>query len=626
MENSITRRTIVHLTQRGNTKTEKVRKVIYNIRGKKPANKFSISEIEQEVNKLKKVARSAEGKTEIQIGFRTSALNHMFKPVILKKDSDMLTQFVARPQNVEYEEFLDDGLFVNKKERNVKNFWIIITQVLPKGGTSNGNNCLWRCLVKSGFKSAFSKPSFLRLFLRIPSNEPIDFGYTSKIEKHLNCGIFVSGDFERVPNGEFKQNIYLNLINGHYSINKKGGAINKIGYMSSPDRDIVIFTKSETGYTCFSGKGWNECEDIKEYEKKDYVSIQLKNAIKALIRNKDEKDALTSQGIELNCEWAYNELKIEITKIKQISNGSINMFRSGWITETIRHLINYFMNNRHIVPDTITPDEAEWIMNATTGSYFIKRSNTPGTHIKYDQRNSFPYILSLPSFNVPFKQGEFKVLPQIAVRDERPKFGIYRCTVEGGNPKFKYNKNNHYTNFDVTMARKLGLHVQLMEDGQPNALLYSVADKCMKGSQLYGEYVKQIYQLRLEHPECKLLKHLLSQIHGTLAEKIYDTKKIETGEEVNVELENNEIIYQEYPSCDGEEYIMKTLNLNKLYKTNHSRMFPFLLARQRLNMFCHFIQPHWEKIIEFRTDGGSFNAVIPEFENQSTELGSIVRK
>jgi hypothetical protein len=203
--------------------------------------------------------------------------------------------------------------------------------------------------------------------------------------------------------------------------------------------------------------------------------------------------------------------------------------------------------------------------------------------------------------------------------------GIWRCHISGSSPRFRFNGTDYYTHLDIEIAHKEGLTTDLIIDGQPNFLAYP-KETLLNGSQLFGEYIDWIYKLRCEHPDAKLFKPLISQIHGALAEKrryTHNLKAEETG--FCLDLGDREIEDYKFPEDDGT-LTVKTFDINRMYKTNYARMFPFLLSYQKANIYNVVFSKYWDKIISFRTDGGVFSERIPEFDNNPIALGAVIPK
>jgi hypothetical protein len=208
---------------------------------------------------------------------------------------------------------------------------------------------------------------------------------------------------------------------------------------------------------------------------------------------------------------------------------------------------------------------------------------------------------------------------------ERLSIGIYRCIVGGHSPRFVYNAENYYTNYDLTIAHKEGLEVTIIEDGSPNALLYPSKSKTIRGSQLFGEYIDWIYGLRTQHPDCKLFKPLLSHIHGTLSEKMIRTTTYDADDNAtfHINLQENEKMYSWVPK--DAQLVVKTHLTDRFYHSDFARLQPFLMSKQRLIIYDRVLSKYWDDLISFNTDGGEFKQKIKEFENEPS-LGAFVRK
>src|ERR1043165_7698786 len=75
-------------------------------------------------------------------------------------------------------------------------------------------------------------------------------------------------------------------------------------------------------------------------------------------------------------------------------------------------------------------------------------------------------------------------------------YGIYHAQIEYNtkNTLFqRYNKYNRYTHIDLSRAKELGLKVELIQDGSPNALVYEKETR-IPGEVIFGEYVNFLFK------------------------------------------------------------------------------------------------------------------------------------
>ena len=58
---------------------------------------------------------------------------------------------------------------------------------------------------------------------------------------------------------------------------------------------------------------------------------------------------------------------------------------------------------------------------------------------------------------------------------------------------YRYNKHSRYTHIDLSRAKELGLNVELIQDGSPNALVYEKETR-VPGEVIFGEYVNFLFK------------------------------------------------------------------------------------------------------------------------------------
>jgi hypothetical protein len=96
-------------------------------------------------------------------------------------------------------------------------------------------------------------------------------------------------------------------------------------------------------------------------------------------------------------------------------------------------------------------------------------------------------------------------------------FGIYHVKIYDIDFRtFKENKKNWYTHTDLNYAKtKLKLKISLIEDEEPNALLYD-NKKLMTGNKLFGPFINYLFEFKKAgHKE---IKKYISSLWGTLSQ------------------------------------------------------------------------------------------------------------
>ena len=291
----------------------------------------------------------------------------------------------------------------------------------------------------------------------------------------------------------------------------------------------------------------------------------------------------------------------------------------------------------HYVEDVIF-SEYEWLEKAVTGGYIDTYQKGIFDHVKaYDQKNSYNSVLMLPQFYIPTRIGDFEIRKNYLFQKSisNLSYGIYRCIVTGTHPFFRYNKNNYYTHFAIKIVADLGLKIDLIEDGQPNCLLWPqkkviagtrrpdthFIPKSWSASRFVGDYIKVFNEARLKHPECTILKSFSSTLHGYLVKEHYEPQ-LKIG--INDPMPELPKVCEIIDVFDDGEFITLTIiNHLRCYETPLARLKPFLYDRQRLEMYEKVLKPFGNKIIKICIDGFLSATIIPAFENNHPVMGNI---
>ncbi|GET64986.1 hypothetical protein GLOIN_2v1472929 [Rhizophagus irregularis DAOM 181602=DAOM 197198] len=127
--------------------------------------------------------------------------------------------------------------------------------------------------------------------------------------------------------------------------------------------------------------------------------------------------------------------------------------------------------------DPLDPVEAEWISDAIMGGLIWADNEWKGYGRQYDVTSLYPNHRGYALY------GLFRASSQ----------GAPKGKVSGNDILFRQNKRGVYTFIDLQRAKKLGLDIQLIQDGKPNALIYDREARIPgtftnPGSPFKGEY------------------------------------------------------------------------------------------------------------------------------------------
>lgn len=374
---------------------------------------------------------------------------------------------------------------------------------------------------------------------------------------------------------------------------------------------------NEDGYGTMTGETHKEIKTLKT----PYIQVPRS---KMDIKQDPTAGPKDNKWIPIPLNELYDEFVKDADGLKKITNGLINMYRTGRDVQTAMHLAFHFLNNKKMVAEPITMEEEEWMDEASMGA-IIFHEPYKGPACKLDINSSYPSIYSDVKFLIPYKKGIFRNVK----KSELPSYytiGIWRALVEYPDdnkkwPKlFKINETNKYTHYELNYAQEIGLIVELIEDDDPNHLYYP-RDGCYTGSQCFKEYTTLLYKIKKENPELsKRCKSLLNLLWGGLCQPNSFKLRVDS----NFEVKEDSIVKCFRP-IDDEFYEATLIKKNKPYSTNWARMKPFLMAKGRITL-ARLMYPHIDNIYRAHTDSfliGCDVDNIPKEYKISKELGEL---
>ena len=346
----------------------------------------------------------------------------------------------------------------------------------------------------------------------------------------------------------------------------------------------------------------------------------------------------TSKYVPIKCpehrtlEEAHSDFVKQADKLKEQSNGLINLYKTGTLKRASLALFFYMANKNEYVPEELTDMEIEWLNNTNHGQLvYLEPAEGSPLDVKdmplhsYDINAFYNSLMRDVHFKIPIKQGTFKTIESKDFNKlQFFQYGIYRVIIE--QPRkvtlepdmdeddyekyfhyrtckkiFRFNKNNYYTSIDLNVAKKLKLNMSIIEDGTHNFLSYG-SGTTLTGSQLFGFFVKDLYKLRTEtkNKDFKLIMNLLwgSLCETNISHYQYDVTK--GGINIDIDTKKYDILNQYFvrDNIFKIEYCKK----NNYYKYPWARMKPFLLAfgRQKLG---RVMMPYIDTVMTVNTDG-----------------------
>lgn len=356
----------------------------------------------------------------------------------------------------------------------------------------------------------------------------------------------------------------------------------------------VLNDKSKLQYITES-KEWIDDKklkyDIKERRNKQYVIVEC---FKCGWNLDSDIHKNNNECIREYCNYA--------TQIKKITNGVINFYITGTTTLAALKLFYALLGeDKYKKFQEVDDEEYKWLEAASMGGLMYCEKGYEGPGYEYDVNSHYPSIMQnmLP---IPFKKGSYQTI------SEFPKIiecGIYRCKITGNINKylFRLNNENYYVHTDICTARTLGYNIELINDGNYNALIYNKEDT-FTGCSIFYKYVKYLYDLK-EHYDKKnyyslnlIFKLILNCLWGKLSESNIIQYKIKIGEDLKLR-KGEDIISVDF---DGKYSIFTISKAGRYYAGDLPRIKPFLTSYGRYFIRSK-LKPFVDDCVRIHTDG-----------------------
>ena len=480
--------------------------------------------------------------------------------------------------------------------KTFKSFRIYYVHAPRRGGNDKNNDCLYKCLKQVLYdKLPWKTASTFKKFLGIKRNDKIDIKDIGKIDERLRgYKINVTGDYIYTSPKANGKEINIKLVGGHYSLNTDGCL--RIFGIAYEEKKPMLYYRYENKVYCYDAERGDQVLSTEEF-KTNYRMTKESIYIPVPV------DKPTEEGKQLkhmvpSLKVQYDEWIKAADELKEETDGLINLYKTGSEAKTALNLFDRF--NKTVRPDPILQDEAKWNQEATSGS-LIWYDTYEGEAYKYDIVSRYPSTMQHKLMFFPVKRGTFVKIDE----QEKYGYGIYRCIIEPNEKTnkyfkklFRFNKHNKYTHIDVERAKELNLTVKLIQDDQPNALMYKKTD-LLTGSQLFGDFVKLLFPLKQK--KIKKAKIILNILWGALCQ--INQIPLYLNESSNDELliESDRDILAINP-IDENNIKLDIVRYSNYYETNFARIAPYLLARGRALLSRH-MEPNIEHIRRVHTDG-----------------------
>lgn len=420
-----------------------------------------------------------------------------------------------------------------------------------------------------------------------------------EIEKYFHVNIHYSS---YKTNHTFIKNLYLNGSFSDLEI--------KQNYMRLPvinpcfgnnERQLCICDTKNNPIKCYTIDNYFEIDECIQLKSMNYFYYSLKN-MERIFPNLSPHDI---------CKKIINYSK----HLLEISHGKINLFKTGSFNNTIKCLIS--LSIKGIVPENIEENEVELLNNASTGQYVLEKEFTSPTY-HYDQNCSYPYFLQSSSLFIPTSPPISKKIIDFEtnLKNHSLPYGIYKCKIENETIMTRVFKSKKYfTHWDLYIIHSEKIKIHLEED------TYYSYDTGFSGHYLFGDYVNEIYELKIKYgSQNPLIKLLLSPLWGVLCQQKKPksiTIPIDEIPNTQFDCENSTII----SNIDSWKIIYDKY---KYFETRLARFKPFLISLQKWYIYQEY-KKHEDTIMAIYTDSFFSSKKIEEYENDNNTLGVMRR-
>jgi hypothetical protein len=339
------------------------------------------------------------------------------------------------------------------------------------------------------------------------------------------------------------------------------------------DKKICFFKSNGTDNTIYNGKEYSTIDNRTKNE---------------MIKRPYDYDYILVPYEGKDYETDYKEYIKMIDDINKLTDGKINMYRTGSYSNTALCLFNSMNNNKEY--DKVMPYEFPYLEN---GGGVRVGEPYKGVAYKYDINSYYPSILNSKTAKFPISPGKLTDITTEDIKQKRfVKFGVYHAEIECDNPKmFTTISTNMYSHSEINYAKQLGLNITIL--GQ---CITWDEDQLRTFNSIFGDYVDYLYPLKKKH---KGFKSILNSLWGSLVQKrggviTYRCKWEDLNPDKQIIIKTNPI---------DDEYCMLTEKIKiSFFKTTYARLNPFLLGLARVQMHKTFCKIGYDKLLWSHTD------------------------
>ena len=527
---------------------------------------------------------------------------------------------------------LDDAIYDFDDQYNTQNvvqdaqYFLLYSFKNPskKGGDSDGylNDCLWKAL-RDAFKYDMSKfpkeiksKVGLKEYLGLERNDKISYKLVRDkivpLLKDNNISLQLYGDY-KITTEILDTNIDIILKHGHYSVsideNENEDKLIELRKKLLKDKEMCkyiqrkdqIFTyyldnqnSNDIKYFKYNGKKLEEIDRFKLFKKMRYHT--------AIECTKDDY------------KQKHEEYIAMVDELLTVTKGKINLYQFRNLRSCSFHFFTELIKDKNFIIEDLDPLEQDWLHQ-----YF---SVGGGAHIYCEPYEGYATTLDInsayasglnSSMTIPLNRPTFRKVKltdfKFIVDDRKNtkfynfEYGIYKCKVEFDESKkkvFKFKNNNLYSHYDLNLAQKIGLKIELIDDSEVNSMIYD-RTKLIFSNKMFSEYVNYFYDLKCKG--IKGAKAFLNVLYGSMCRK--NKLRAKSSKKSILNLEANDKVLNIY-KLGNNETLVEYMKPDNVFMYPTARISIFLCSKNRTKL-QEFVLPIQKNVVKIHTDSITIN-------------------
>ncbi|GET62410.1 hypothetical protein GLOIN_2v1849173 [Rhizophagus irregularis DAOM 181602=DAOM 197198] len=422
-------------------------------------------------------------------------------------------------------------------------------------------------------------PKYIKKALGLNRDAPVPVSYMDKVEQLAgSLALNIVGDSTRISKSKSDRRATLILSEGHYSLALNPGRL----HPSKLDR------KQKSPFV-YREDGVNNVVTI-------YNGKTVKSLTVGQFQKGKNSDSYSFIPIEKNCktgiyetlEETYQRIHEERDSFLQATKKfglGIDLSYHNWsYKRTALWLFERFSVG---VPanDPLDPVEAEWISDAMMGGLIWADNEWKGYGRQYDVTRFISKYSAI----------------KCKLSNPTSSQGAPKGKVSGNDILFRQNKRGVYTFIDLQRAKKLGLDIQLIQDGKPNALIYDREARIPR-TVIFGEYVHFLFNIKNQGGVAsRVAKRVLNTLWGALCQRKRNYKTLTTDQTDPFKFPEGHTLDSIVP-VGSDQWRFQFTNPGSRFKGEYPRIAPFLLAHGRKTT-SELLEPYKDKVRRIHTDG-----------------------